>query len=692
MPDVAADAKAAEQRQPAEVLVQQPGAAAARMSTPCMIFSEVLQALVHTGSYVFYVLVYKLSTQDPHAVENENAPGAGVTAPTTTTTNTFLDWRLNFQAPLFLNVCVATHVFLVTSLYLLFGNAYNFTITPGHKSYAMFKQQKNSFLGLPVSLLVANVMLNVLSGFSYLSCLLYLPVSVVEPVMMVGPAVSIVVTSVLQPNVQYNRWTWASVLPIVLGGMFAAGAGSGLSDFQSDNAIAPGGGAAPAATTSAPTATSTPAGAEAMVAGRKSTSTTAAVLGVDTTNVEQQSSFLHLLLAAATGTTASMLPSTSSERSAGALAAARFPIAGPSASFSLGIIWSIVAVLSRAFRIIIVDLVQGNYEKNLTEKQLQRATEGQQEENEISPLLVKKQSSKTGTIPRNSTLDSIGEDEVAAENPQQPPAAKVELTAADAQSIKMPSAVRTLQLILPFNWCCYLFLSFLMEHEDGVGSAWLPYNRVQQLLAEDSALKQQYPNMNFPNFLRAIFCIGIGSALWLLTEFLLIDACGSYTCSIFANLNRMCSAIFAVLLLHEPVTKLQLFGAGLLVFGMGMKFTLGDAVNVATAATPAADEEQAGRLPVPPPLSRLHSAELSREDISRQLSLRRDISALGDVGADAVLPIPQALDVVERLTSERALDRQRSLSRNLSLQRSASRSSGSSPAVPRQYSAVRLDA
>mmetsp|Transcript_25931 Transcript_25931/g.65385 ORF Transcript_25931/g.65385 Transcript_25931/m.65385 type:complete len:357 (-) Transcript_25931:499-1569(-) len=156
----------------------------------------------------------------------------------------------------------------------------------------------------------------------------------------------------------------------------------------------------------------------------------------------------------------------------------------------------------------------------------------------------------------------------------------------DADAEPLPNAVRILQLILPYTISIYLILSLIFERvrwslysgknafeihpiDPTKQSFWLPAAKIEVMTgAERSWLAG------------GLACFGVMSSLWLITEFRLIQHCGSYTVAIFANANRAVAALVAVLVLKEKLAPIQIVGICLIGVGLIMKFGFGEAYTI----------------------------------------------------------------------------------------------------------------
>eukprot|EP00392_Amoebophrya_sp_AT5.2_P003015 g3020.t1 len=499
--------------------------------------------------------------------------------------------RADFTVPLFCNIVANCVHFCVASLYILFmkDEAVSQALSaPGVPARAA-KQGEGTYFGLPYPVLVVTAILGSLVGATYLLTFLYLPITVAESIMMTGPAVSILLSSLLQPNVKYNFWIWASVFPLVLGGIFVSAFASALDEKDSAS-------------------------------------------GAKTNGV-----------------------------------------------YLVGILWAMASVVCRALRIIVIDVVVGQYEKKLAEQEL------------------------VGALQEDDAADGthvgVG---VVATTEQGLQRSDSQAAGGGAKSEHpFPSAVKILQLILPFNIVLTIALSLLFERtayspfvqarREADGSAatrnatsapessdswWLPISKIQHLAPDERT-----------SVFLGLFCFSFFTALWILTEFRLVQTCGSYTVAIFANLNRGGAALVAIAVLDERVTGMQIVGLCLIIGGLAMKFLLGEASVV-------------DALPPPPPALADH---VTMADHDQNVEEGQGLLEAGGAGRGAgalLLPPLPGEDAKDGLGDReismmgtndglafigRQISAAGSRSRELSRQLSAG-----TGAVPRQYSAVTM--
>eukprot|EP00392_Amoebophrya_sp_AT5.2_P018948 g19615.t1 len=438
---------------------------ATRPDRSCALVAvDVFEAVIHTGAYAGYILFYKtLVSKPPESVEKASTQ--------------LYHMQLNFTVPFFLNVVGASSVLVIITLFLLIkpetksstplgrqnANLLLVTTTEKNKNkkdedHDLEEQEAPTscwqrfsatrYCGLPVPLLIANVVLNALNGSSYLMALSYLPVTVAESIMMTGPAVSIITSSALQPNIKYNKWIWFSVFPLVIGGILAAWSGTAGSE---------GGG-----------------GSEKAVQENR-------------------------------------------------------PAGGVAKMYTFGIMWALIAVLSRAFRIIIVDLIVGEYEQQLPtqdeslEDNVGGAGEGKDKDHSISTVRSEDQAHQEDEDEEEDQHLLQGKKEANYPSKSNNTGRRLERIDEDHQSVSdaeaepLPNAVRILQLILPYTISIYLILTKVARRDRPRQSFWLPAAKIEVMTgAERSWLAG------------GLACFGVMSSLWLITEFRLIQHCGSF--------------------------------------------------------------------------------------------------------------------------------------------------------------------
>ncbi|CAD7963096.1 unnamed protein product [Amoebophrya sp. A25] len=238
-----------------------------------------------------------------------------------------------------------------------------------------------------------------------------------------------------------------------------------------------------------------------------------------------------------------------------------------------GILFATVALLTRALRIIAIDLVAGRHEQSL-----QRRSDG--------------------SSPRG---DSSNEDEKRALLPdgkddEQLPAR----SSASREPFVMPNVVTILQACLPLNSLLYVIFSMIFEREEnGPMSQWRPH-----FLKPDNA--------HLTGLIGFLLLEGMCNSVWILTEFRIVEKMGSYTAAIIGNVNRTAATLMAVAVLGERMHWWQYTGVGVLVIGIIVRFTVGDAYT-------AEDEQPRDVRPKTYELTD-HSLDNSDIDVDRQSS------------------------------------------------------------------------
>ncbi|CAD7925020.1 unnamed protein product [Amoebophrya sp. A120] len=437
--------------------------------------AEGAEAVVHTTAYVAYVISFKTLSSEP---------GSEMSA-----RSKFHDYQLGFDVPLLISLNLAFHTFVLVSVWLAaFGSGVaagkEATVTPlfwrgptSHRVATVF--------GIPLDFLCANVILNVFSGISFLQALIFLPASIAEAIMQTGPAMSILITSILQPHIRYNRWAWVSVVPIVGGGVLAC--------LRTDG------------------------GAQN---------------------------------------------------------------ADPKTKYLLGLFWSMIALLSRCLRIIVVDLVVGRYEDRVKGTLQDELSEDTERERLIlgggDDTSEKQQPTKSAVGGGATTTSSLPD---RAPNPQDDVVLRSTTPSAPASPRTLPPALKVLQVMMPINTVIYLLASLLIER--GLNDEWAPWQKMKLLMAEPAPANSFVAGGTKGTLLAVLLLIvGTTGFLWLLTEFRLVEHSGSYTVAILANLNRTGAIVAAVLVLGENMTASQVCGVVVVAAGVFLKFTLGEAYFV----------------------------------------------------------------------------------------------------------------
>ncbi|CAD7925018.1 unnamed protein product [Amoebophrya sp. A120] len=253
-------------------------------------------------------------------------------------------------------------------------------------------------------------------------------------------------------------------------------------------------------------------------------------------------------------------------------------------NFGLGLFWAITATIFRVVRVIVVDMVSGQFEERMIEEEqnelaprIEHLPNPQEEtEDERAAVLNAQrggaQNEQQLPVPAFGRLADLEVDQEQEENrPLVVPAREGER---EAGAQPMPNVVNILRIMGPVSAVAYLVMSLSVERNWNGDRSWTPAVRVGEIFATGGALRL------FELSMAVIFGEGLLATMWVLSEFRLTERCGAFAAAIFGNVNRSVTAVGAVLMLRESFAWWQGVGIGVMAVGVLIRFLLGNATSV----------------------------------------------------------------------------------------------------------------